>query len=162
MSAAQQGLSFQEQMPGNLCFGCGPENEQGLQIKSYWSESVPGETVCNFMPQPHHNAGSAKILNGGIIATVMDCHSAVTAVAHAYRNAGRAIGSEPQFWYVTGSFDLAYKAPALLDHPIRLLARIVETMERKSLVDCELWSADTLCTSSRMLAVQVPEDWHDV
>ena len=162
MSAVPNELAFQDQIPDNSCFGCGPDNEQGLRIKSYWSETAPGDAVCDFQPQPHHNAGSAKILNGGIIATVMDCHSVVTAVAQAYRVAGREIGSDPQYWYVTGSFELSYKAPAMLEKTVHLTARIVEVMEKKSLVECELWSGDTLCTTSRMLAVRVPMGWHNV
>lgn len=32
----QQGKAFQDQIPNNHCFGCGPENASGLQIKSHW------------------------------------------------------------------------------------------------------------------------------
>ena len=33
---------FQDFMPENVCFGCGNNNHEGLQIKSYWEndESV--------------------------------------------------------------------------------------------------------------------------
>ena len=29
-------IAFQDLIPDNHCFGCGPKNENGLRIKSYW------------------------------------------------------------------------------------------------------------------------------
>lgn len=160
VSGAQ--AAFQDLLPNNTCFGCGPDNEQGLRIKSFWSTEKPTETVCEFQGKPHHNAGSAGVLNGGIIATIMDCHSVMTAVAQAYRDAGREVGNGPRLWYVTGQFDLIYLAPARLDLPAELTARVVATNGKKSEVSCELRSGETLCTTSRMIAVHVPAEWHDV
>lgn len=148
-------------MPDNSCFGCGPDNPHGLRIKSYWSDSASDEAVCEFHGAPHHNAGSANILNGGIIATVMDCHSVITAIAQAYRDAGREFGGEPKIWYVTGSFELNYKAPASLGRPVTLRARVVDSTATKSVVTCELLSGDKVCTTSSMVAVRVPMEWHD-
>lgn len=149
-------------MPDNSCFGCGPNNEHGLRIKSYWSADAQGVAVCEFHGEPHHNAGSAKILNGGIIATVMDCHSVITATAQAYRDSDREFGDDPKLWYVTGQFDLIYIAPALLNKPVNLKARVLVATEKKSEVSCELWSGGNLCTTSTMVAVRVPMEWHDV
>jgi len=156
-----QARAFQDQISGNQCFGCGADNKKGLQIKSYWSESTPGDTVCTFQGLPHHNAGNAHVLNGGIIATVMDCHSVITALAQAYQDESREIGTAPRLWYVTGSFDLSYKAPAPLNDPVSLRARVTESSGRKSRVECELMAGDTLCTRSTMVAVRVPMEWHD-
>lgn len=154
--------AFQDMLPGNTCFGCGAANPDGLQIKSRWCADVPGDTVCEFHGAPHHNAGSAGVMNGGIIATIMDCHSVITAVADAYRRAGRTIGSTPLLWYVTGQFDIRYQAPVLLARPVRLSARVETTDGRKSVVSCELTSAGRVCTTSRMTALQVDMAWHDV
>jgi len=155
-------LAFQDYLPDNSCFGCGPNNEQGLRIKSFWSPDVPGDTVCEFRGGAQHNAGSANILNGGIIATIMDCHSVMTAIAQAYREVGRPIGSNPVIWFVTGGFDLSYRAPALLHRSVHLRARVVEATQNKSVVNCELWSAAKVCTTSSMAAVRVSPQWHDV
>ncbi|KKK55838.1 hypothetical protein LCGC14_3070560, partial [marine sediment metagenome] len=46
------------------CWGCGRNNENGLQIKSYWTGE---EAVCTWKPQKYHLAFPG-ILNGGIIA----------------------------------------------------------------------------------------------
>jgi len=48
--------------PKNACFGCGPANAHGLQIKSFVSGE---ELVADWRPQPHHQAFDG-ILNGGI------------------------------------------------------------------------------------------------
>lgn len=154
--------AFQDMLPGNTCFGCGPANPDGLRIKSRWSAEVPGEAVCIFRGAPHHNAGSAGVMNGGIIATIMDCHSVITAVAQAYHDAGREIGDKPILWHVTGQFELRYLAPVLLQEPAVLKARVEETDGRKSVVTCELHSDGEVCTTSRMIALQVDMDWHDV
>ena len=29
-------LAFQDLIPDNHCYGCGPHNAHGLRIKSYW------------------------------------------------------------------------------------------------------------------------------
>ena len=62
--------TFQEHIAGNLCFGCGPGNPHGLQIKNQWDGA---DSVCTHQPQPHQAAGPAHIVNGGIIATLIEC-----------------------------------------------------------------------------------------
>ena len=58
--------SFQDQIKENHCWGCGPANEHGLRIKSYWSGE---EAVCTWQPGEQHSAAPLEILNGGVIAT---------------------------------------------------------------------------------------------
>jgi acyl-coenzyme A thioesterase PaaI-like protein len=83
--------SFQELMPGNHCWGCGSLNERGLGIQSRWQE--PGQVaVCDWTPSPEHMAGPTSVVNGGIIATLVDCHSVCTAIANGYLSEGREIG----------------------------------------------------------------------
>jgi hypothetical protein len=64
--------------PSNRCFGCGPANEKGLRIKS---RPAGGEVVAEWTPEPHHEAYTG-MLNGGIIGTLLDCHSNWTAAYH--------------------------------------------------------------------------------
>ena len=91
---------FQPKMTGNHCFGCGAWNENGLRIMSYWDGE---DSVCVFDPKTHHAAMPPDVMNGGIIAAVIDCHSVCTAIADAYRRVGREIGEGPVLWYATGS-----------------------------------------------------------
>ena len=53
-----------------ICFGCGPANPKGLQIKTF----VQGdEYIVKFHPKPEHQAFEG-VINGGIIGSVSDCH----------------------------------------------------------------------------------------
>ena len=150
--------AFQDDLERNYCWGCGSTNEHGLQIKSYWSGA---EAVCLWQPQRYHTAGPRHVLNGGIIATVIDCHSICTAVAAAYRAAGRAIGTDPLIWYVTGSLQVTYRRPAAIDQPIQVRARIKDMQERKTVVTCSLVAGETECATGEVVAVRVPSTWFE-
>ena len=72
-------LSLQERYaPEGQCFGCGPKNELGLRIRSF--EAGDGTVVAEWIPRPEHEAFDGH-LNGGILATLIDCHSNWTAIA---------------------------------------------------------------------------------
>lgn len=148
--------AIQDRIPGNHCWGCGTLNPQGLHIKSYWEEDG---TVCTFQPAPHHAAGPPHILNGGIIAAVIDCHSICTAFADTYRAAGREIGSDPLIWLVTASMKIDYLSPAPIAEPVILRARIVEVKGRKRLVSTVLESAGVERARAEVVAVEVPPAW---
>ena len=68
-------------------YGCGRLNEHGLQIKSHWEGE---ETACRFMPQPHHMAIPGCVY-GGLIVSLIDCHSTGTL---EHRGLGLAIQAE--------------------------------------------------------------------
>ncbi|WP_237065224.1 PaaI family thioesterase [Microbulbifer guangxiensis] len=149
--------AIQDQIPDNHCYGCGPENDRGLQIKSYWTGE--DESICEFSPAPHHCAGPTQYLNGGIIATVMDCHTICTAIADGYRQAGRETGTGDKIWYATGRLDVQYRAPASIDEPVELTAKILERSERKTRLSCELKSGGQVCATADVIAVRVPDNW---
>lgn len=149
--------SFQERSVGRSCFGCGADNDRGLRIKSYWSEENPAEAVCNFYPEPHMNAGMPDVLNGGVVATIIDCHGICTAVAEAYRREGREHGSEPPLWYVTGEMTVRYLKPAPIEGPIHLSARVREAGERRSIVDVTLSAKGETCATGVVTAIRLRE-----
>ncbi len=148
--------AIQDLIPENHCFGCGPLNAAGLGIKSY---PEGDETVCTFRPSPHHMAGPTHVLNGGIIATVIDCHCVCTAIADAYRAAGRPIGSAPLVWCVTASLKVDYLAPTPIAAPVELRARVREAKGRKRVVDCELRAGGAVRARAEVVAVEVPAGW---
>jgi acyl-coenzyme A thioesterase PaaI-like protein len=130
--------SFQEQLAAlgvEHCWGCGVANEHGLHVKSYWDGD---EAICVWQPQPYHIAVPG-IVNGGILATLIDCHSAATACADAYRAAGRAIapGGEPLV-YLTARLDVRYLRPTAIGGPLTLRARVVERDDRRTTVECSV------------------------
>lgn len=148
--------AFQDQIPDNFCYGCGPSNEQGLRLKSFWDGD---ESLSTFMPQAFHTAGPKHILNGGIIATIIDCHCLCTAIADSYRRENRSMGTAPQIWCATASLKIDYLRPVPLDRPVTLRARVVEAGPKKTKLFCTVFSEGQECAKAEVLAVRVPPIW---
>ena len=70
--------------PTSVCFGCGPANEKGLHVRSFEQGE---ELVCDWTPEPHHLAFPG-VVNGGIIGSLLDCHSNWTAAHHLMKQRG--------------------------------------------------------------------------
>lgn len=146
---------FQDYYPDafSYCYGCGRLNEHGLQIKSYWDGE---ETVCTFQPKPYHMAIPGYVY-GGLIASLIDCHSTGTAAAAAYRAAGRPPGSDPPFRFLTGSLHVDYLRPTPIDAVLEVRARVKEIRGRKVVVTSTLSANGEICARGEVLAVQMPE-----
>ncbi|MFN0154625.1 MAG: PaaI family thioesterase [Gaiella sp.] len=156
MNGQPAGVSFQDLLRDSFCFGCGADNPDGLQLKSRWEGEI---AVAEWTPAPQHAAGPRHILNGGIIATLLDCHGVCAAIASAYRKEGREIGSAPELWYATASLTVEYLRPTPLDSLIRLTADETEHDERTSVVECVLEAAGKPRACATVRAVRVPDSW---
>ena len=151
------GKAFQDYWDMNRCWGCGNGNEHGLHLKSFWDGD---ESISVFLPSRDHKAGPDDYLNGGIIATIIDCHSICTAIADAYRGEKRELNSEPFIWYVTASMKLDYHKPTPIARSVALRAGVEKREGKKTLVSCGLYSDDVECARGEVLAVRVsPEKW---
>lgn len=114
------------------CFGCGPANERGLRLRSF----ADGDGVhAVFRPWPEHDNGLG-FLNGGIIATVLDCHSAAAVVVRADQDGLLLDGGLP---YVTAGLELRYRRPSPLHDEVQLRARVVQGDDAEMQVHSELW-----------------------
>jgi hypothetical protein len=80
------------------CHGCGRLNPHGLHIKSEWRD---GETVAHFMPGEYHIALPGYVY-GGLIASLVDCHSIAAGAAAAMHAAGELPGRDETPRFVTG------------------------------------------------------------
>ena len=149
--------ALQDQLPHNHCFGCGPHNPNGLRIKSYWSGDEL--SVARFTPEPHHCAGPKHFVNGGILATIVDCHCICTAAGWAYRDEGREIGTKPDFHYATSTLTLAYRRPTPMNTELELEAHVVERTERTYVLSCALKANGKTCVEATVEAIRVPESW---
>ena len=145
-------LAFQDQGSVHHCHGCGADNDKGLRIKSYWDGD---EAVATWRAEPHHCGGTREHLNGGIIASLIDCHSLNLAIAHAYRAEGRPIGSLPRIGYVTANMNLSYVKPTPIDEPINLRARIARIEGRKAWVGCTLSVGGIVRVTGEVLGIKV-------
>jgi acyl-coenzyme A thioesterase PaaI-like protein len=135
------------------CFGCGARNPQGLHIKSYWADDDAATSICTWQPQAHF-AGWFGVLNGGIIATLMDCHCCCTAIAAAHRTERQTSASAPVIPYATGSLQVTYLRPVSIAEPVRLVARIAERSERKTMLSCSLVQRDEECARAEAVMVR--------
>lgn len=148
-------LPFQDQGATTLCYGCGPANEQGLQVKSRWDGE---EAVGTWTAEPHHCGGTREVVNGGVIATLLDCHSMSLAIARAYRDEGRAIGSAPRVFFVTANMTINYRRPTPLGKPLELRASIRSVQGRKTFLTCTLSCERQVCAEAEVLAVRIHRD----
>jgi acyl-coenzyme A thioesterase PaaI-like protein len=107
----------QRYAPRSRCFGCGPANEHGLRIES----RLDGDRlVADWSPAAHHEAFDGA-LNGGIIGTLLDCHSNWAAAMAIM--AARGLDHPPGC--VTAAYAIRLLHPTPTDAPIRLTARVV-------------------------------------
>jgi acyl-coenzyme A thioesterase PaaI-like protein len=144
--------SFQDQGAVSYCYGCGADNVRGLRIKSYWDGA---EAVATWQPEPHHCGGSKEIVNGGIIASLIDCHSLNLAIADDYRAQDRPIGSAPRIAYVTANLNISYLKPTPINEPLELRARITRRERRKVWVSCTLSAAGQVCAKGEVLGIRI-------
>ena len=94
------------------------------------------------------------ILNGGIIASIIDCHCLNTANAAYIKEKGLEMGSVTAGGFLTGSLNVKYIKPTPVNEPVKLLAKITEMGEKKIKVSCELYSSNNLCASGGITAVR--------
>jgi len=151
-------VAFQDLLHDNFCWGCGADNPDGLQLKSHWDDDG---TVAVAVWQPHaeHAAGPRHVLNGGIIATLLDCHGVCIAIADAYSREGRAIGSDPDLWYATASISVDYLRPTPLESPVSMRGWVVAVDDRATTVECELDADGKVRARAAVRAVRVPDVW---
>src|SRR3954468_10471238 len=141
-AVAAPGLSIQERLYPNLpCFDCGPGNAKGLQLKSYPLGEGGGEggdagVTAAFVPWPEHDNGLGY-LNGGIIGTVLDCHSAAAVMLEAERRGWPPLPGA-DLSYVTAGLDVRYLRPAPLHDEVELFATVPESGEPQMTVAIEL------------------------
>jgi acyl-coenzyme A thioesterase PaaI-like protein len=131
--------------PNSICFGCGPANKKGLQIKSRWEGDVKAALaaaapaaasarfVMEYTPADHHQAFPG-VVNGGILGTLLDCHSnwcAATALMHKWG------WSAPQCT-VTADFHVRLRRPTPAGKPLRLEARVEAITEDRATIHCDV------------------------
>ena len=133
--------------PHSSCFGCGPKNEKGLQIQS----RVDGDqVVADWKPQAHHEAFPG-ILNGGIIGSLLDCHSNWTAAWHLMKKSG----ADHPPCTVTADYAIKLMRPTPTSGMIHLSAHVVESSEDRAVVEAKLEAGGKVCATCRGTFVSV-------
>jgi acyl-coenzyme A thioesterase PaaI-like protein len=137
----------EEYAPHNTCFGCGPSNSKGLRIRSF---AQGDEVVAEWQPEPYHEAFPG-MLNGGIIGTLLDCHSNWAAAWHLMQ---RNHASTPPCT-VTADYSIKLLRPTPTSAPVKLVARVVESTDDRAVVEAELIAGGKVCATCRGTFVAV-------
>ncbi|MGI8788814.1 MAG: PaaI family thioesterase [Pyrinomonadaceae bacterium] len=135
--------------PNGICFGCGVANEKGLRIKSFADDE---ETVAEWHAEKHHQAFPG-MLSGGIVGTLLDCHSNWTAAHFLMKKNGK----DAPDCTVTANYAVKLLRPTPSDATIYLKARVVESTETSATVEAELIANDKICATCKGLFVAVKE-----
>ena len=121
--------SLQERFaPEGRCFGCGPANELGLRIRSF--EADDGTVVADWQARPEHEAFDGFV-NGGILGTLIDCHSNWCAIAALLARDGDSVAQST----VTAEYSVRFRRPTPSDRPLRLIGRALEVADDRVAVE---------------------------
>lgn len=152
--------AFQDYYPEHLayCYGCGRLNEHGYQIKTVWDGEA---SLTRFVPQPFHTAVPGFVY-GGLVASLIDCHSTGTAAAAMYRAEGRDMDTLPAFRFVTGSLQVRYLKPTPLGPALEVRGLVREIKGRKVTVESSLSVEGVECAVGEVVALQMPEEFGSI
>ncbi len=136
------------------CYGCGRKNEHGHHFQTVWEGE---ETVTRYTPEPYHIAIPGYVY-GGLLASLVDCHSTGSAALAAYRAAGRdPADGGPPFRFVTASLHVDYLKPTPLGPELVARGRIKEVKGRKVVIETTVSANGEVCVRGEVVAVQMPE-----
>ena len=137
-------ISLQERFfPLSTCFGCGPANMHGLQLRSFADlSSGTTRTTAHFRTMSSHDNGLGYV-NGGIIATLLDCHSAGSALLQA-ELLGWTTAEGAAYPCVTSGLELRYLRPTPLCEELDLVAEVAECTSDQITVLSRVSQADKI------------------
>ncbi|WP_062305436.1 PaaI family thioesterase [Alicyclobacillus sendaiensis] len=136
------------------CYGCGRLNAHGHHFRTRWDGDV---TVTEAQPEPIHTAVPGFVY-GGYLACLVDCHSTGSGALALLRARGGQLGDgTPVPRCVTASLHVEYRRPTPMGLPLRAVGRVVETTERKAVIETQVWAHDVLCVEARAVVVTVPD-----
>lgn len=100
----------------NRCFGCGPQNPDGLQLQFALDEE--NQTVVCAVEVPARFEGPPQYVHGGIISTMLD-----EAMSKAVRVRGLTA--------LTSRLEIDLRRPVLSGHTVRIEGRWLRSEGRK-------------------------------
>jgi acyl-coenzyme A thioesterase PaaI-like protein len=153
--AVPDGPAIQDLYPADVshCYGCGRLNELGHQIKT---RPAGGGTFTEFTPEPFHTAVPGYAY-GGIVASIIDCHSTGSAAIFAMERDGREVGIDPSPRFVTAHLEVDYLLPTPLG-TMCLTGRSVEITGRKAIVETDVSVGGVVTAKGSAVLVEIPED----
>ena len=123
--------SLQERYaPRSRCFGCGPANADGLHLASH---AVDDGLVADWTAGPAYEAFDGYV-NGGILGTLLDCHSNWPGAMGLMRRSG--LDRPPGC--VTVDYAVKFLRPTPSGRPIRLYARVGSINDDRATVEARV------------------------
>jgi acyl-coenzyme A thioesterase PaaI-like protein len=148
MAEGRPGQCVQEKYaPHNACFGCGPSNAEGLRIRSFLEGDV---LVADWMPATRHEA-FPDVLSGGIIGTLLDCHSNWAAAVHLMTRRGQ----DAPPCTVTAEYAVKLLGPTPTGASVHLEAKVVDSSDNRATVEASLTAGGQVCATCRGVFIAV-------
>ncbi len=135
--------------PHSICFGCGPANKHGLRIKSRPSGDY---VVADWKPKKYHHAFK-EILSGGIISTLLDCHSNWSAAYYIMKKRGET--EIPPT--VTAQYTVTFLKPTPIDKMLHLKAKPINVYDNKAEIETTLEADGVITAKATGIFVAVRE-----
>jgi len=147
--------AFQDDYPDELaqCFGCGRLNAEGHHLRSFWDGE---ESIARFTPKPFHLAVPGFV-NGGVLASLVDCHATGTASAAVARAAGSTRITGPARRFVTASLRVDYLRPTPLGPELVLRGRVSSIAGRKVVVEVTITAEGEVTVRGTVVCVELPD-----
>jgi hypothetical protein len=105
----------EELLKGNTCFGCGPDNPDGLRIRVFRDPGSASRLVGTYRPRATQT-GFPQIVHGGLQFTALDCMAAWTVLI--LRNPGKLMP-------LTKSATTRFVKPAVVGAELALSSEVI-------------------------------------
>lgn len=137
------------------CYGCGHKNAAGHHFKTYWGQDGV-HTITEFTPKAEHIAIPGFVY-GGLLASLIDCHSTGSAALALYRQEGHEPGdSAPVPRCVTASLKVDYLRPTPLGPMLRAVGEIGQVGTKKVEVFTVIYVGDMKVVTGQAVLVRAP------
>lgn len=140
------------------CFGCGIQNNDGLNIKSYPSNDKEN-VICKFTPDSIYTGGVPNNLFGGMIAMIFDCHGTASAAYFYHKKKGLELKKGQAIdRFITARLEIDYKKPTPMGEEITCISKLENMDERKAIISMEIISGGITRAKAKMIAVKAKKD----
>ena len=133
--------------PKGICYGCGIDNKKGLGIKSYVDND---SIISSFTPNEYH-AAFPGVLNGGVMGSVLDCHSNWAAAYYFMET--KNMSSTP--CTVTAKYQIDLLKPTPIDEKLVISACLDKIEDNKAWINAKITINETKYATCKGLFVAV-------
>ncbi len=121
-----------------MCFGCGKENEFGLQLEFSLTK---GKAMAEFTLKPRFQ-GWNDIAHGGIVATILD-----EAMAWAIKSF--------TIKAVTAEMNVKYKKPTPIGKPLKVIGNVLKSKGRAIFTKAKIMDEDEILATATATYIKI-------